>query len=212
MTHIDDVEVESYIYSLEKKIYSIEKSHSYRIGQSIVGFYSRKYGVVEFIQRILSSTKKIESKKPERKKVVRRLGEHDIQAVDIPLIEKKHVTNFSGRYKFGPLSCNELVFGILTKKTRRLIKKGSVFISAHPLTIQDHLENSSVDRFVIDLNALSNCSAWFGLGIPGETNRNVDFERLLRVLNKKGVEVEVFNSQLFSKYPVLAKLLSFPKQ
>ena len=202
---------ENYIFFLEKRIDSIERSHSYRIGKNLVDLYAKRISWTQFFSGLVKSTKKKPKKIISQVEIKRNGSAAKVESVSTNNITsaKLEIARFSHNYKIAPVyNSKKLIAGIFSKDYKSFLSQENELIEASPITIQDVVNNSSIDEFVIDLKALEGSLQWFGLGVPGELYRNRDFEGVIKILNKKKIKLLVKGQELLPEYPVLMKLIS----
>lgn len=191
-----------YIKHLEDKVMSIEKSHSYRIGLALTDFYSKKIGILTFLKRLISATKKQNKTNTysNNKNNTSSVKTKNNLQPNIPL----------NNYKIGPIfDCNELIIGIMSDSDKKaLMKRGCKIIDAEPMSTEDIIRHSNIDKFFIDINEIPNKKQWYGLGKIGETFRNKDFESIMEIVKEKHIVVQVKNCTEVTRYPTLMKHLN----
>ena len=197
MKVIDDIDdLLKYIYNLERENASLKRSHSYRVGKSLIDIKNTikkkdLIGLHPKAKSLLEATKKI------------KLSPKHIKVDLDKIIERGEVNSSSSKMKAKDVSENNIIHYFIPKmkyvEVTGVFSENECYSSSHilisPHNYQEVIEKSGIDIVIFDLKSISNSTLWFSLG----TYEAIDLlRRLINALksNKKIITVLVENDNI----------------
>lgn len=207
----DEQDLKKYIYNLERENESLKKSHSYRLGKSLIdakeNLLEKNFkNLVPASKKILEAIKKAE-KKPNHVAV-------DINKMSSRVYKNKAnpVANLSSndiedniQHYFVPKIKYKKVVGVFSKTTVNCgLNDECVNILLTPDNYKEVIAKSNIDFLVFDLQTLKDNPLWFSFG----THDSIFLLRslILSVKNKPSITKVLIENEDITLFPLLLKL------
>lgn len=205
----DEQDLKSYIYNLERENESLKKSHSYRVGKSLISIKDsllekRFKSLVPASRKLLEATRKAE-KLPSHVAV-------DIQKINNSVFKSKAkpVINVSSsdiqdniQHYFIPKIKYKKVVGIFSRDSSS-ISNECANILLTPDNYKEVIAKSNIDFLVFDLQNLKDNPLWFAFG----THDSIFLLRsfVLSVKSQSSVVKVLIENEDITLFPLLLKL------
>lgn len=197
MKVIDDKDnLLKYIYNLERENASLKRSHSYRVGKSLIDIKNTikkkdLIGLHPTAKSFLQATKKIKSSPKHIKIDLEKIIEGGSILPSISERKNEHMGKNDINHYFIPKIKYSEVMGVFSENEC----SSDFHILISPYNYQEVIEKSGIDIIVFDLKSISNSILWFSLG----TYEAIELlRRLTNALkkNKKIITVLIENDNI----------------
>lgn len=166
----DESNLKRYVFNLEKENESLRKSHSYRVGKSLINLRDALRNkaareISDTARELLAATKKL-NKTPTHafidiEEILKKKSKTNKKTPvvnDINVFNKDNVNHY-----FVPKLKYRRVVGVFTHDQTEMDKE-NIYILLTPDNYNDVINKSGIETIVFDLKAIRNNSVWFALG------------------------------------------------
>ena len=204
----DEQDLKKYIYNLERENESLKKSHSYRLGKSLINVKDNLLEknfktLVPASKKILEAIKKAD-KKPNHIAVdVTRMGGSVIESnTNTVLNINSNDIQDSIQHYFVPKIKYKKVVGVFSADIDISDERADILLS--PDNYKEVIAKSNIDFLVFDLQALKGNALWFAFG----THDSIFLLRsvVLSIKSQPSIVKVLIENEDITLFPLLSKL------
>ena len=205
----DEQDLKKYIYNLERENESLKKSHSYRLGKSLIDAKDKLLeknfkSLVPASKKILEATKKA-GKKPNHVTVdINKIhsSSHGSQGNSVVNISSNDIQDSLQHY-FVPKLKYKKVVGVFSRDSSN-INNEYVNILLSPDNYKEVIAKSNIDFLIFDLQKLKDNPLWFAFG----THDSIFLLRsfVLSVKSQPSIVKVLIENEDITLFPLLLKL------
>lgn len=165
----DEQDLKKYIYNLERENESLKKSHSYRVGKSLISIKEsllekRFKNLVPASKKLLEATKKVE-KKPSHVAIdIKKINSSVLKgkATSVVDISSIDIQDNIQHYFISKIKYKKVV-GVFSRNSNS-VSNECVNILLTPDNYKEIIAKSNIDFLIFDLQKLKDNPLWFAFG------------------------------------------------